>query len=196
VTYANAAPTLDAARTVSVVANDGTANSNTATRTITVAAVNDAPVVTMTASALAFTEGNGATAVDAGLTVTDADSPTWRVRRCDHGQLRDRRGSAGLRDAERDHGQLQRDDGVWTLSGSATVANYQAALRSVTYANAAPTLDGDPHGVGGRNDGTANSNTATRTITVGAVNDAPVVTMTASALAFTEGNGATPSTPA
>jgi hypothetical protein len=62
---------------VSVVANDGTANSNTATRTITVAAVNDAPVVTMTASALAFTEGNGATAVDAGLTVTDADSPTW-----------------------------------------------------------------------------------------------------------------------
>jgi hypothetical protein len=38
-----------ATRTVSVVANDGTANSNTATRTITVGAVNDAPVVTMTA---------------------------------------------------------------------------------------------------------------------------------------------------
>jgi hypothetical protein len=30
-----------------------------------VAAMNDAPVVTMTASALAFTEGNGATPVDA-----------------------------------------------------------------------------------------------------------------------------------
>ena len=36
--------------------------------------MNDPPVVTMTAAALVFTEGNGAAAVDPGLTVTDADS--------------------------------------------------------------------------------------------------------------------------
>src|SRR5260221_507804 len=57
-----------------VDANGGTVNSNTATRAITVAAVNNPPVVAMTGSALAFTEGNSATIVDAGLTVTDADS--------------------------------------------------------------------------------------------------------------------------
>src|SRR6185436_8122877 len=75
VTYANASTNPStAARTVSVVANDGTANSNTATRTVTVAATNGPPVVTMTAAALAFTEGNSATVVDAGLTVSDADS--------------------------------------------------------------------------------------------------------------------------
>jgi hypothetical protein len=56
---------------------------------------------------------------------------------------------------------------VLTLSGSATVANYQAALRSVTYANAAPTRRRRTRTVSVvANDGTANSNTATRTITV------------------------------
>src|SRR4029077_10026011 len=75
VTYANASTNPSTlTRTVSVVANDGTASSNTATRTITVAALNNPPVVTMTVAALAFTEGNSATVVDTGLTVTDADS--------------------------------------------------------------------------------------------------------------------------
>jgi hypothetical protein len=68
-------------RTVSVVANDGTANSNTATRTITVGGDQRRAGGDDDGAALAFTEGNSATVVDAGLTVTDADSPTWRVRR-------------------------------------------------------------------------------------------------------------------
>jgi len=55
-------------------ANDGTTDSNTVTVSITVSGVNDPPVVTMTAAALAFTEGNSASAIDTGLTVSDADS--------------------------------------------------------------------------------------------------------------------------
>jgi hypothetical protein len=85
---------------------------------------------------------------------------------------------------------------VLTLSGSATVANYQTALRSVTYANAAPTLDADADGVRRRERRDGELQHGDALVTVAAANDAPVVTMTASALAFTEGNGATASTPA
>jgi len=64
---------------------------------------------------------------------------------------------------------------VLVLSGSSSVANYQAALRSVTYTNNshAPTTTA-------RtvtfivNDGAANSVVVSRTITLTAVNDAPV----------------------
>jgi hypothetical protein len=38
--------------------------------------VNDAPVVTTTGSALAYTENAAATAVDSGLTVSDVDTAT------------------------------------------------------------------------------------------------------------------------
>jgi hypothetical protein len=44
------------------------------THTVNVMAVNDAPVVTLTGAALAYTENDGAVAVDPGLTLTDADS--------------------------------------------------------------------------------------------------------------------------
>src|SRR5260221_698524 len=147
----------------------------------------------MTGSALAFTEGNSATIVDAGLTVTDADSPTLAsatmaittnfVTGEDVLAFTTQNGITGAFNAT---------TGVLTLTGSATVANYQIALRSVTYANGSTnpsTLTRTVSVVA--NDGTAASNTATRAITVAAVNNPPVVAMTGSALAFTEGNSAT-----
>ena len=110
VTYANSSTNPSTAtRTVSFVANDGRRTSNTATRNIAVAAVNDAPVVAMTASALAYTEGKSATAIDAGLTVTDADSAQPVER---HGQrsppIRSGQDVAGLHDTERHHRQSTR----------------------------------------------------------------------------------------
>src|SRR5262249_3997305 len=66
-----------------------------------------------------------------------------------------------------------------TLSGSASLANYQSALRSVTYSNSSNNPSTLTRTVTFQvNDGaTANnlSNTQTRTITVAAVNDAPVL---------------------
>src|SRR5260221_190953 len=194
VTYANGSTNPSTlTRTVSGGAKDGTAASNTAARAILEAAGNNPPVVAMTGSALAFTEGNGPTRRDAGLTVTDADSPTLASATVsitanfatgeDVLAFTNQNGIAGSFNAT---------TGVLALTGSATVANYQAALRSVTYANASTnpsTLTRTVSVVA--NDGTANSNTATRAITVAAVNNPPVVTMTGSALAFTKGNSAT-----
>jgi hypothetical protein len=65
--------------------------------------------------------------------------------------------------------------GVLALSGSATVANYQLALRSITYNNSSDTPNTALRTVTFKvNDGALTSNTATRTIAVTAVNDAPV----------------------
>ena len=62
-----------------------------------------------------------------------------------------------------------------TLSGSETVANYQAALRAVKYQNTSDNPSTATRTVSFKvNDGMADSNVLTRILTVNAVNDAPV----------------------
>ena len=60
-------------RTVTWLVSDGDDNSAGVTSTITVAAVNDAPVVAGAAGTLAYTEGDGAQVIDNTLTLTDVD---------------------------------------------------------------------------------------------------------------------------
>src|SRR5258707_780572 len=147
----------------------------------------------MTGSPLAFTEGKSATVVDAGLTVADADSPslasaTVSIRAI----FVTGEDALGFTTQNGITGSFNATTGILALTGSATVANYQAALRSVTYAHASSNPSTGARTVSVvANDGTANSNTATRVITVTAVNNPPVVTMTGCGLAFTEGNSAT-----
>ncbi len=78
ITYENtlANPTLGV-RTIEVVADDGSGSNNlspVATSSITVSAVNDAPAVALPGGALAYTENDGAVAIDAAATVSDPDS--------------------------------------------------------------------------------------------------------------------------
>src|SRR5205823_3238636 len=82
--------------------------------------------------------------------------------------------------------------GVLALSGSTSLANYQSCLRSLKYNN----TDQDPDTADRSitvvaNDGSDTSNTATATIHVVAVNDAPVVTLTFTTLIYTENDPAT-----
>ena len=83
--------------------------------------------------------------------------------------------------------------GVMTLSGSDTVANYQAALRAVTYDN---TNNDNPSGLNRTisfkvNDG-SDSNTLTRIINVVGVSDPPVLaSIEGGAIAYTANDPAT-----
>ncbi len=76
-------------------------------------------------------------------------------------------------------GSFDRTNGILNLSGTSLVANYQTALRNVKYAN-----NSDNPVTSARtitftvNDGTDNSNNIIKTLTVTAVNDAPVLTET------------------
>src|SRR5205807_1468706 len=76
-------------------------------------------------------------------------------------------------------GSYNATTGVMTLSGSATVATYQAALQSVTYSNSSENPSGATRTVSFQvDDGqSANhaSNLATATVSVTPVNDAPTL---------------------
>ena len=60
-------------KTIEFKVNDGDVDSNLATKVIAVTRVNDAPVVTTTGGATAYTENAAAVTVDGGLTVVDPD---------------------------------------------------------------------------------------------------------------------------
>ncbi|MDQ6434873.1 cadherin-like domain-containing protein [Mesorhizobium sp. LHD-90] len=67
--------------------------------------------------------------------------------------------------------------GVLTLTGSTTLANYQAALQQLRFSNSSDAPNTTDRGITVTiNDGEANSNTATATIHVTATNDAPALT--------------------
>ncbi len=184
----------------------GTANTNTnggatafsgatASSSITVTAVNDAPVLAGAGGTLATTEGDAATLIDATLALSDVDdvnieSATVTIST----GLVSTEDLLGFTSAFGITGSYTAATGVLALSGSATLAQYESVLESVTYQN---TNTGNP-GTGARtitwvvNDGTDNSAGATSTVTVAAVNDAPVADLNAGGagqdvtVAFTE----------
>jgi HSP20 family molecular chaperone IbpA len=214
VTYTNSSnnPTAGS-RTINVVASDGTNNSAVATATIGVTAANDAPALDLDADdssgqtggnfAASFTEGGGPVAVaGTDATLTDLDSAnltslTVTITNLQNGAsevLSANAGATGINVA------YVSATGTLNLTGTATVAQYQQVLRTVTYNNTA-----DDPGLTARsitfvaNDGSADSNTATTTLSVSAANDAPLLDLDADdssgqtganfAATFTSGGG-------
>ena len=164
-----------AARTVTWIGNDGTAPSLPVTSTVTVAAVNDGPTITA-GGILAYTEGDSATAIDPLLTVTDPDSidltgATIQVT----GNYQNGEDVLSFTTIGPISGSFDPPSGTLTLSGTDTVANYEAALRAVRYQNTSGGPNPAPRTVSwNATDGITASNTATSTITIGVINDAPV----------------------
>ena len=178
-------------RTVEFTVNDGDLTSDAATKSIE---VNDKPVLDTSDAALSYTEGDGAVAVDNAITATDADSAdivgaTVQITSnfsagADELSLAEQNGITGSYDAE---------TGTLTLSGTATVAQYQAALGDVRYLNSSDNPSSDTRTVTFQVDdgGSTNnlSDPATRDIAVTPVNDAPVVTTSESSTSFIVGEG-------
>ena len=189
VTYSNTSDNPSTlARTVSYVVNDGAVNSNTVTSTVNVTAVNDAPVLATSGTTLAYTENSAATVVDSGLTVSDADNATLASATVTISTgFATAEDTLAFTDQNGITGSWNASTGVLTLSASATVAQYQAALRSVTYVNGSDNPSSATRTVSFVvNDGAANSNTVTRDISVSAVNDAPTAINLNAAQTYTE----------
>ncbi|WBY03784.1 DUF4347 domain-containing protein [Ramlibacter tataouinensis] len=199
VTYANTSQAPDTAlRTVSFQVNDGGGNgaSNTiASSSVSVVSVNDAPVLANGGTA-AYTEQDPAVAISPALSLSDADhtslqSATVWIQNFVAGQdvlgFTDQNGISGSWDAV---------SGVLTLSGTASVAHYQAALRSITYANASEDPVGTPRIVRYQvGDGTDTSNIVSATVTVTAVNDLPTLGGGGDTLGYIENGPAAPIAP-
>jgi VCBS repeat-containing protein len=178
-------------------ASDGQAQSNAATVDVTVTGASTPPKLTTTAGATAYTEGAAAVAVDAGLTVTDPDSAnvaaaTVRIsagfQAGDQLDFAAQNGIAGSYDAA---------TGVLELSGSASKASYQAALRSIRYRSgtnrnpsAAKTVEFKARGT------TVVSAPATKQLAITAVNEPPALTGGGGSAAYAEGSAPVQADPA
>ena len=155
--------------------------------TIDVTPINDAPVATTSAGATAFVEGldtdSTPVVVDPGLVVSDVDSPkiVSAVVQITVGE-----GSDDLdfvNDDAMAYGNIAIDSdlgGAITLSSAgatATLAQWQNALRAVTYTSTSDTpLAGDHVVTFSVTDGTDISEYVSRTISVTPADDSPVAT--------------------
>ncbi|MBI5109772.1 MAG: tandem-95 repeat protein, partial [Rhodocyclales bacterium] len=183
--------TLD--RTVSYTVNDSAANSNTVTSTISVAPVNDAPVLA-TGSTLGYTENGAAAAINTTITVADVDNTTLSTGTVSittnfvSGQdvLSFTNVPASMGNIT---GSYNAATGVMSLSSAgntATTAQWQAAFRAVQYSNSSDNPSVLARTVSYTvNDSAANSNTVTSTINITAANDAPVIDLDGSATGIT-----------
>ena len=176
---------------------------------ITVSGANAAPVATTSGGSTAFVEGANVVstpvAVDSGITLSDADNTTLASATVAiTGNFQSGQDVLALTPDPATMGNIAASynsgTGVLTLASAgatATLAQWQAALQSITYTNSSETPDTSARTISFVvNDGTDSSSPGTRTVTVAPVNDAPVNTvpgaqMTAenTALVFSAGNG-------
>jgi hypothetical protein len=188
ITNVNAANLADVQAAIAATADNGSGVNTLAALQAVVTAVNDSPVLTPNATARSYTENAAAIAANDTLTLIDEDSAnitgatvqiTTGLTTGDVLAFTAANGISATYDSAA---------GKLTLSGTATVAQYEAALRAVTYsstsenpgANASRTLTWQV------NDGASAHNLSiatTSTINVSNVNDAPVLADTTLTLA-------------
>ena len=155
-----------------------------------------------TTCSLAYTENDAATVVSANITVSDVDSLTDPVLDSATVTI-----SSGMRDGDLlaypssvngiTAAAFNATTGMLALSGSVSLADWQAALRSVMYSSTSE----DPTGTQRDServvsfvisDGDVSSGAVSRVVTVVPVNDAPVLAgMDTSSLAYSENDAAT-----
>ena len=165
-----------------------TPGGSTANVTVTVTCVDDAPAVDLNGPAAGidfaatFTEGGGPVAIvdAAALTTSDLDSPNLAsatvtlTNLLDAGQ--ETLAVAPITVAPNTPIAVAYNPvtGVLDLTGTATLAQYQAALRSLTYDNGSANPNTTNRSITVVvNDGASNSPVATSTVTVNAINSAP-----------------------
>ena len=171
---------------MSFIVTDGHTTSTAATRGITITPVNDAPTVTAPGATPTYTEGGAAVTIDNTITVTDPDDTqieSGQVRISADFQTGD---TLNFTNQNGISGAYNSGTGVLTLTGSASEADYQTALRSITFSstNIAPTASKTIEFK--VNDGDTDSNLALQTVNITAVNDPPVVDTSAGTTANTE----------
>ena len=183
-------------RIVSFNVTDGVDVSNTVARSINVIPSNDAPVLSAVEGVtLPYTEDQGPLSITSSLVVTDVDNPTLPFATVQiTGNYNSSQDVLAFANAFGITSTYNSTNGMLTLTGPASVADFQSAFRAVTYEN---TNTSNPSTAVRTitflvNDGTVDSNPQTRTVTITLTNDAPVLAlMESSTLNYSEGQTAT-----
>ena len=194
VTYQNTSvtPSLDI-RTVSFIVNDGTNDSQPFEKNIFISLLNELPVISGAGIELTYTEGSGAVLLDDLIVVSDVDNMelvSASVIFTDVFKV----GEDTLVFIDQNGIQGVFSDGVLSMMGVSSLANYQTALRSITYENKSSNPDTLSRTVQFViNDGVDNSLPYDREISFILVNDPPDIIReggASSSLTYTEGDGA------
>ncbi|MBN2212750.1 MAG: T9SS type A sorting domain-containing protein [Bacteroidales bacterium] len=183
-----------ALRIVSFTVFDGIDSSNVVARNITVTGVNDIPVLSsLEGTPVSYTEGQPPVNITSAIAVIDVDDENL-----ESATIRFVSGFINSEDrlifTDKNNitGTFSTTTGILSLTGTSSVANYQAAIRSITYRN----INNDDPAITTRtisfmvNDGSGNSNIPQRTLNVTAVNDEPLLNgIETSTINYTEGDG-------
>jgi subtilisin-like proprotein convertase family protein len=157
----------------------GSALSDTDALTITINAVNDAPIVTTTGGNVTYLENQTATVIDSALTVSDVDSANLSSATVSiTSGFSSGQDVLAVANGSGITGSYNANNGVLTLTGVASLAAYQSTLRSVSYFNSSNNPSVANRTITfSANDGAATQNTgsATRSLVVTPVNDAPTL---------------------
>ncbi len=168
------------ARSLAIVANDGTLDSDSAAESLNVAVA----IITASGATNTFVIGGAAVAVDSGVTVmsyqTDLTAASVTIGNFQVGDTLNFTNQNGITGSY--------SAGLLTLTGSATPAQYQAALQSVTFSTT--SLDTDARSLSiAATDGSLDSDLAAEDVNV--VLPQPVVTPSANTgQTFTVGSSA------
>ncbi|MEK6317162.1 MAG: DUF4347 domain-containing protein [Burkholderia gladioli] len=195
----------NATRTVSFRINDGTLVSPVANRSVSVTAVDQTPIIGGGGTTVNFTAGDNTIStpvvVDNAITVADADGGplhTATVRISGNYQATDVLAFNNNNPALYGDIQATYSNGVLTLSSSsatATLAQWQAALRAVTYTSTAITPSNLSRTVTfGISDGTKSSGTVSATVNVADTDQTPLINGSSGNVTLTQGDN-TNSTP-
>lgn len=197
VTYTNTAmkpPPNTAPRTLSIKVSDGVSVSEAATRTLNVTATNQSPILTSSGGSVTFS--SDPVIIDSGLTVSDVDSDhLFSATITIFGNFYSSEDTLTFTENESNFGDIKgsynSSTGVLTLismSQTATIAQWQAALRSITYVNTAITPSASSRFISFVvNDGMNNSNFGSRML-VRQKNQPLVLTPSSGASSFISGD--------
>jgi hypothetical protein len=175
ITFSTTSQDPGTSRTVSITVNDGDTDSAAVAKVVAVTPVNDAPTVATSAFAPSFTEDGAPTAVDTGFTVGDVDDTNLESASVtitgglQAGDVLSFTPQFGITDTNA-------APEVLALSGTATLAEWQTVLQSITFSTTSQAPGTSRTVSVTVNDGDNNSAVVTKDITVTPVNDAPAGT--------------------
>ncbi|MEM7454635.1 MAG: LamG-like jellyroll fold domain-containing protein, partial [Planctomycetota bacterium] len=184
ITYANSSDNPPASVDIDWTFNDGNTGSQgtggdleaTGSTTVIITGVNDSPVAaTIEGSLLSYTENDGPVSITSTLTLSDIDDTSLETAEIQiTGNYVIGEDLLGFTDQNGISGSWDAPSGTLTLTGTATIADYRTALRSVTYENTSDNPDTSTRTISFTvNDGALDSNTVSRNIDVAAENDDP-----------------------
>ena len=179
VTYANSSgnPTTSA-RNVQFRVSDGTSLSNVIASTINITALNFPPALSQVEPGSLVYNELSTVNVSSTITATDFDSANLSGATIQiTGNYQNGQDFLQFTDTATIVGSFDAATGILTLSGVDTVANYQTALRSITYFNSSSNPSLSQRTVSFTVTDTTNvtSNSVVRTISVNSINEAPVL---------------------